>query len=444
MIHQIRMRFRRLAEVFLFWTVAGFSLLNGQALELPLIFENRLDNGLKTVLIPMQGREDAAVTLLIRCGIRDEIEDRQAGLSKLLSLLMAERIRSRYDSLLTAQGLRLYSHSGWDHIEISLYGPILQLEGMLRLMSSDLDQPEFEQQVRRTALNRHSAEQPAEGEESMELRAALRHFFSEHPYSRGTEDILPALSGSADLQKEIREFYERSSRPDNAMLFVSGGFNRTGDLSMMLSEYFGSWKSGYKPRVIPDMPEHKKGFRSTETQSEKASGHIVLVWKLPGLQQDMRAAASAYLLDRYLFSRDSELNAYLLRDAAVLKSMKHRIHIGRDASLMVLEIELNRSRDIDFTLEYIGRVLSGDRRTTGFASLHARRIYENSDQYLNRSPLHLNRLLGPFSAVNGDVKDYFLFRKTLESLTLNELQQLQKSRLKMDAAWLMIREGQEK
>ncbi|MFN0008742.1 MAG: M16 family metallopeptidase [Planctomycetota bacterium] len=206
------------------------------------ISEHRLDNGLIVLLAERHHDPVVAVMVWYRVGSRDE-EEREAGVSHFLEHMMFKGTRrfgkGEIDRVTTELGGSNNAFTGPDHTAYwfefasDRWEKALEIEAD-RMGHLLLDPGEFEAEKKVVLEELSMGDDDPWRTLSREMQLAL---FRRHPYRRpviGFTDSLKALSAA-----DMRDYYERFYRPDNAVLVVSGDFEPAQALAAV-RKHFGA------------------------------------------------------------------------------------------------------------------------------------------------------------------------------------------------------------
>ncbi len=406
--------------------MSWFSMLGAQDLDIPIMYENSLGNGLKLVMIPMEGREDMAVSLLLRCGSREEVEPGQEGMASFTASAIFQDLLNRNDSLFNVAGVCATHQSEEDYNSFTLYGPVADEKTMIRALADAFMNATFDKAIlNETALialkSMDSAHPGRDGALESQLRTDL---FGMHPYGHSPQGTAGNITQFSTHSKDVKKFFERCYRPENTILFISGGFNRTGEIYEMVKQHFGPWKAGYKPRIIPAYPAQLHENRTSLLSGDDGGCLLSYVWRLPPANRALDLMASLYLMDRALFGEKSELVRYLRNDAGSIESVKRKIFSGRDAGYYAITLDLKSLNDMDFVEQYFQRYMADETPALTQNRLsNISRELQAETTGLKNDPFRLNRALIPYTAISGDAKQVFSILRDCSSRSVYDIRQ---------------------
>jgi zinc protease len=172
---------------------------------------------------------------------------------------------------------------------VSLYVPVARLEAALGLMGDLALRPDFpEKELERLKKRALTGLLQARSEPRQLAQVALaRSLFGEHRYG------LPAAGDALSIPRlgvaDLRAFYTRSYRPDNAVLVVAGDVTR--DVLGPLDRVFGSWTGGAMPPAEVSVPAQVKGRRLVLIDKADAAQSVIRVGRVGPSRKDPDYAA---------------------------------------------------------------------------------------------------------------------------------------------------------
>ncbi|HYD53282.1 MAG TPA: pitrilysin family protein [Gemmatimonadaceae bacterium] len=223
-----------------------------KALTLPPIVTRTLPNGMRLMVVEHHELPLADFVLLVRTG-HEADPPRHAGLAALASAMLDEGAGRRNALQIADQaaflGVQLSTGSSWDLSSVSLHTPTAQLDSALALFADVALRPAFPQaeldRLRQERVTRiiQNRDQPTVIADQV-YNALL--FGAEHPYGRptiGTEASLKQIT-----RADVRTFYDRYYRPNNATLIVVGDVSPA-DVERKVTALFGGWQRRDVPAV---------------------------------------------------------------------------------------------------------------------------------------------------------------------------------------------------
>jgi zinc protease len=230
------------------------------------ITEKKCRNGLQVLIVERPDATTVTTLLYYKVGARNE-RVQEAGVSHFLEHMMfkgtAKFGKGQVDLLTTCAGggnnaWTSHDHTAyWFEFAADRWEQALELEAD-RMRGLMLDQEEFEAEKAVVLEELSMTSDDPWRELSREVGEAM---FIGHPYGRpviGYEDTLQAMS-----VEDMRSYFERYYRPDNAVLVICGFVEPAGAMRLV-RKHFGSIE-------LPSAPRGDIGFRRTpvEPGSEK-------------------------------------------------------------------------------------------------------------------------------------------------------------------------------
>jgi zinc protease len=260
----------------------------------------RLNNGFKIILIPFSSASNTRVELLVKSGSKFEGYG-ETGMAHLLEHMLFKGAGNRKNIKddLTKLGA---SYNGTTTVDRTNYFETVdpdpkKIDELIRIEADRFIRARFtakdlstEMTVVRNELE-NSEREPAQ----LVMSSLARNSFNWHGYARST------IGARSDIEattfQALQNFHRKHYRPDNAVLIISGSFDK-GRVLALASELFSVAKnpSLVKPaNYTVDTPQ--SATNRSELYLAKATTLVASAWKLPGLKQrdvhalDLAAAA---------------------------------------------------------------------------------------------------------------------------------------------------------
>ena len=317
-----------------------------------------LANGLQVYVHPDHTAPVAVVNLLYKVGSRDE-EAHRTGFAHLFEHLMfgGSRHVPAYDAPLQRVGGENNAFTTPDLTNYYVSLPSANLETAFWLesdrmlaLSFDPQVLDVQQKVVIEEFNQRYLNQPY-GDVWLKLRPLA---YQVHPYRWPT--IGQEISHIADATlDDVRAFFYRHYRPDNAVLVVAGDV--TPDQVQQLSErWFGPIAAGGQPtpyRPVEPPPTHA---RTLETEAAVPLDALYLTFHVPGrFHADYYAAdLLADLLGR---GKSSRLYNQLVKGERLFNSVQAYMTGSIDPGLLVVEGKLNEGVMMEAGEQALWRVI---------------------------------------------------------------------------------------
>jgi zinc protease len=224
------------------------------SLKLPPLQRTTLSNGLQVVLAERHAAPIVQFSLIADAGYAADLGIK-AGTARL-TLDMLDEGAGRYDALglaarLESLGAQLGAGSNLDTSFVTLNAIKAQLDPSLAVYADVLQRPTFPEHelARLKKLQLAALQQEKSQPVGIAQRLFTRLIYGEgHPYANprsgtGFEDTVSAIT-----REDLRTFYARWLRPDNAQLLVVGDTTMA-ELKPLLEKHLGQWKAeGQKPQ----------------------------------------------------------------------------------------------------------------------------------------------------------------------------------------------------
>jgi zinc protease len=235
-----------------------------------------LDNGLRVILEELHFSPSVVVMVQYGVGARNESAD-ISGISHFTEHMMFNGTENmpgqRFWQLVQRNGGRANGGTGSDNTSYFVYFPAAKLEEGLRMEADRMqnclmDSAAIAQEIG-VVIDEWRLSQDSPGHAL--YSEADKNFYGNNPLAQsvlGTSETIAAFS-----EESVREYYETWYRPSNAILTVSGDFDRNEALSL-IQEYFGEIPNeeapvnnvpvitewNYPPRVDFDFPAESDRF----------------------------------------------------------------------------------------------------------------------------------------------------------------------------------------
>jgi zinc protease len=256
------------------------------ALNLPELQRTTLSNGLKVALAERPGSPVVQLQLLVDAGTASD-SLAKPGTATLASIMLTQGTKTRDALQIAARaemlGARVGASSSLDTTSVALNALASKLPESLELFSDVLLNPTFpedelgRQRAQLIAGIRQQKTQP-QGIVARLMPGLI--YGPEHPYSTpasGDEGTVGAMTST-----DLREFYRRWIRPDNATLLIVGG-TTLGEIKPLLEQRLGAWK---KPQDLLPVKKLPSVARQTKPR-------VFLVNRTGALQSLITAAYPA-------------------------------------------------------------------------------------------------------------------------------------------------------
>ena len=278
-----------------------------KSVNIPAVKENKLKNGLQTVVVERKNVPLVTVELLVKSGAETE-SAAKAGLADMTASLLTKGTASRTAEQIAEQieflGGSINTGAGWNNSVVVVNVMSDKLDQALAIMSDAVLNPSFKQSeidlYKSQALDglAYNLKQPG----FLANYVASKYSYNEHP-AGGTPDSINSIN-----RNDIVGFHKENYVPDNAVLIFTGDITakQAADLAQ---KYFGKWAN-------PNQSGGSGFGRGSGNESSNSKEIVkrILVVDLPNSGQ----AAVAYTKNLKNIGRTSTENYY---PAQVLNSV---------------------------------------------------------------------------------------------------------------------------
>ena len=246
------------------------------ALDIPLIQERRLSNGLPVWIVEMHEAPVVQLALVVHAGSAEDPSGR-FGLASLTAAMLDEGAGER-SALEIADGLdflgaQLSAGSSYDASAVQLGVPVARLEAALPIFADVALRPTFpDVEIDRLKRERLTALLQARDSPSLVASDAFLRVLYGREHRYGTGELGTPAALERFQAAELRGFYEAYFRPDNAHLLAVGDVDPL-RLVPLLETAFGTWQRPGSAR---------RATLTTVRQPEKRRVYLV---DMPGAPQ---------------------------------------------------------------------------------------------------------------------------------------------------------------
>jgi zinc protease len=219
---------------------------------LPQIQRRRLSNGLDVLIVRQPELPVVSINLVVKSGAAADPSDR-AGLASLTADMLDEGTATRSSLDISNQlsdiGARLFTGASWDSSNVNLVTLTRHLDRALDIFSDVLLNPAFpDKDLSRLRAQRLVGLQQRRDEANSIAGTVYSSLLygRNHPYGHpqtGDEASVKATTG-----EDVRGFYEKFYRPNNAALIVAGDVTPQ-TVVPRLEKALGAWKAAPVPAV---------------------------------------------------------------------------------------------------------------------------------------------------------------------------------------------------
>jgi predicted Zn-dependent peptidase len=319
---------------------------------------HQFDNGLMLIVEPMQDVQSASFSFLVPAGSVFDGEGKNGSAAMLadwISRGAGDRDSRTLSSTLDNLGLQRNDTAGTQHITFAGALVADRLIDSLKLYADILRRPLLpNEQFESVQLGAEQALRAVEDEPQQKALVELRRNSFQKPWS------LPSDGTLADLEnitaESVREHYDRSFRPNGAILGIAGNVDFD-DMVRATDEFYGDWKEKPEVETVPG----EYGAKRITIEHESSQTHIGLSYpSVPYSDPDYYAAWAAVGVlsggsSSRLFTEVREKRGLCYSVSASLQSMKHE---GRVVCYAGTQNE-RAQETLDVTLDEIKKLGDG-------------------------------------------------------------------------------------
>jgi len=327
----------------------------------PYDYENyTLDNGFKSILIPMEGSGLVAYYTVVRTGSRDEYEPGKSGFAHFFEHMMfrgTEKYPSEeYSRIVSEMGANDNAFTSDDITCYYMIVPSAKLETAMDLESDRFQNLSYEEGPFRTEAGAVYGEYRKNYTSPFRManEKLLDTAFDKHTYKHTTMGFVEDIKGMPNLYEFSKSFFERYYRPENCVLLLAGDFDAAA-AKKMIKKYYGGWEPGYVEPEIETEPLQTEE-RQVDVQYEGRT--LPLVWiayKGDAFDPKDKMVASAYLLADLAFGETSDIYKKLVIREQKAQWVAGDFGFNRDPKLYSVYGRVKNVDDIEYVLDEIDR-----------------------------------------------------------------------------------------
>jgi zinc protease len=297
-----------------------------------------LDNGLRTILIPMPGSGLVSYYSVVRTGSRDEVEAGHSGFAHFFEHMMF-RGTPKYpadvrERLMTGMGANTNAYTTDDFTCYYVNVASEDLPKVVELEADRFQNLAYAEPVFQTESGavygeyRKNRTQPF----SVLFEALQDKAFDVHTYKHTTIGFEKDIAAMPTMYEYSKSFFARFYRPENVILLVTGDFDAKTVMAQVRKEY-GAWKPGYQAPAVQQEPE-QKGERSLEVSYDgRTLPLLTIAWKAPAFDASSREVAAGALLGDLLFGETSAAYRELVLEKRLAQRVSAGFRFSRDPGL---------------------------------------------------------------------------------------------------------------
>ena len=322
-----------------------------------------LDNGLKTILIPMPGSGLVAYYSVVRTGSRDEVEEGHTGFAHFFEHMMF-RGTEKYpadvrEKIVTGMGANTNAYTSDDITCYYMNVASVDLPKVIELEADRFQNLSYAEPVFQTEAGAVYGEYRKNRTSPFSVmgEAMQNKAFDVHTYKHTTIGFENDIKAMPTRYEYSKKFFQRFYRPENVVLLVTGDFDPKATMALIRQHYSG-WKKGYEAPKVLQEPE-QKGERTVDVAYEGRTLPIVTVaWKGPAFDAGSREVAAGLLLGDLLFGETSAAYRELVLDKRMVQRLGPGFRLNRDPGLWTVSAMVNGETNIPKVREAIDQAVA--------------------------------------------------------------------------------------
>jgi len=322
----------------------------------------KLDNGLKIILIPMDSPGLVAYYSIVRTGSRDEWEPGKSGFAHFFEHMMfrgTERFPgSVYDKLVTSIGADANAYTSNDLTVYHLNFASEDLETVMDIESDrfrNLAYDEREFQTESGAVYgeyRKGRTSPF----SVAIEKMQDMAFDVHTYKHTTIGFETDIKNMPNQFEYSKSFYQRYYRPENVVLLIVGDIDADKTMDMA-AKYYSEWKPGYTSPKIEQEPPQKEARSAEVTYEGRTLPLLLQAYKNDAFDAGNKNYLASMFLADLAFGETSELYQKLFLTEQKVQMLAANPGMSRDAGLFYIYSMVKNPDDIDYVRQEIQKTL---------------------------------------------------------------------------------------
>ncbi|MBZ0199553.1 MAG: insulinase family protein [Ignavibacteriaceae bacterium] len=322
----------------------------------------KLDNGLKVILIPMDSPGLVAYYSIVRTGSRDEWEPGKSGFAHFFEHMMfrgTERFPGAvYDSLVTSIGADANAYTSND---LTVYHINFASEDLDKVMDIESDRfqnlsyDEREFQTESGAVYgeyRKGRTSPF----SVAIEKMQDMAYDVHTYKHTTIGFESDIKNMPNQYDYSKSFYQRYYRPENVVLMIVGDIDPAKTMSMV-KKYYSSWKPGYVSPKIEQEPAQNEAHSAEVSYEGRTLPLLIEGYKCDAFDvSNTNYLASIFLAD-LAFGETSDLYKKLFLNEQKVEMIAANAGMSRDPGLFYIYSMVKTPDDIDYVRQEIFKTL---------------------------------------------------------------------------------------
>ncbi len=390
---------------------------------------HQLDNGLKVLFVPTPAEGLVSYWSIVRTGSRDEVEAGVTGFAHFFEHMMfhgSDRFPGPiYDGIVNGMGADANAFTTDDftayHLGITQRDlpKVIEIEAD-RFQNLKYDEAEFKTESGAVyGEYRKGRTSPFE----VLFEAVQNAAFDKHTYKHTTIGFEADIKDMPKRYEYSKTFFKRFYRPENAVIVVTGDFDRKQTLETIQKNY-GGWKAGYvAPKIVAE-PEQTAERRIDVPFDGKTLPTLAINFKGERLLPKDRTMIAATLIGELAFGETSSAYKELVLDDQRVDALFASFSYNRDPGLWSVIARVKESSDLASVERRLWSAIAElQDKPVDPARLDAIRARAKYSFLSNlNSPGNINQSIAQVIALTGDISAVDEIYTTLDSVTPQDVQ----------------------
>jgi zinc protease len=407
-----------------------------------------LDNGFRTILIPIKGSGLVAYYTVVRTGSRDEWEPGKSGFAHFFEHMMFRGTEKypaeEYNRVVSEMGADANAYTTDDYTCYYMVIPSADLETAMDLESDRFQNLSYGEGPFRTEAGAVYGEYRKNVTSPFRIanEKMMDTAFDKHTYKHTTMGFEADIIDMPNQYEYSKSFFQRYYRPENCVLLIAGDFDPT-QARALVGKYYGGWEKGYVPPQITPEP-FQTGERRVEVEYKGRT--LPLIWigyKGDAFDPTDKMVVSASLLADLAYGENSEIYKKLVIREQKVEWIGADFGFNRDPKLYDVYGRVKKAEDIQYVLDEI------DETATRFkADLVSEQDLENIKKRTRYrflmgldTPGHVAGALARTIALTGGIEAIEVLYGTLSTITPEDIRAAAQRYLQNERRTVLVLKG---
>lgn len=331
------------------------------------LHETTLDNGLRTIVVPMDSGGLVAYWTVVRTGSRDEYEPGRTGFAHFFEHMMFRGTEAysadEYNAVITRMGADANAYTTDDltayHLNVSAedLDTVMEIESdRFRNLAYAVGDFETEAGAVYGEYRKNRTNPFFVLYEAIRAEAYTRHTYGHT--TMGYEADIRKMPGMFDYS---RSFFSRYYRPENTVLFLVGDLDPAATLER-IRHHYGAWERGYTAPKIPVEPDQEEERNVSVRYDGRSLPLLWLSYKGRAFDPSDRSWAALSLLAELAFGETSRIHKDLVLDKQWVQFLAADIEMNRDPGAFDVYTRVKKPENVDAVLAAIDATIDRFRR----------------------------------------------------------------------------------